>query len=218
MCIWDLVLICWKIWSPEPENCQNRNLHTSKIGKLHPLCLTNNRHRSHHISEPHAKFRENWSRIVDVIARQPVCSQTDRWKKTDYWVYPMHCIDRDTYNWTVAFEVITELLAEECNWSIVFTVCNWVWYWCVNVVFISCTMIMNWRQKPSCRLSALVTLSVSTALWYQWYWLRLLWLICYGTIPTRSVLFCSSNAVQADLENLESQGIAKWSGESPGKL
>jgi len=43
----------------EPENFQNRNPHTSKIGKLHPVCLTNNRRRCDHISEPHAKFSEN---------------------------------------------------------------------------------------------------------------------------------------------------------------
>jgi len=45
------------MWSPEPENCQNRNPHTSKIGKLLPVCLTNSSGRSDHISEPHAKFR-----------------------------------------------------------------------------------------------------------------------------------------------------------------
>ena len=28
---WDLVLICWKMCSSEPENCRNRNTHTSKI-------------------------------------------------------------------------------------------------------------------------------------------------------------------------------------------
>jgi len=58
-CTWDLVLICWKMWSPEPENCQNLNPHTSKIVKLLPVCLTNNRCRSNLISEPHAKFSEN---------------------------------------------------------------------------------------------------------------------------------------------------------------
>jgi len=40
-------------------NCQNRNLHTSKIAKLLPVCLSNNRCRSYHICEPHAKFGEN---------------------------------------------------------------------------------------------------------------------------------------------------------------
>jgi len=30
------------MWLPEPENCQNRNPHISKIGKLLPVCLTNN--------------------------------------------------------------------------------------------------------------------------------------------------------------------------------
>ena len=48
-----------KMWSPQRENCQNRNPHTSKIRKLLPVCFTNNRRRSGHISEPHAKFREN---------------------------------------------------------------------------------------------------------------------------------------------------------------
>ena len=56
-----------KIWSPEPENCRKRNPHTSKIGKVLPVCLRNNSHRSEHISEPHAKFGENQWRIVDVI-------------------------------------------------------------------------------------------------------------------------------------------------------
>ena len=59
ICLCNLVLICWKMWSPEPENCQNRNPHTSKIGKLLPVCLTNNRWRCDHISELHAKFCEN---------------------------------------------------------------------------------------------------------------------------------------------------------------
>jgi len=34
----------------EPENCRNRNPHTTKIGKLLPVCLTNNRRRSDQIS------------------------------------------------------------------------------------------------------------------------------------------------------------------------
>jgi len=42
----------------QPEHCLNRNPHTCKIGKP-PVCLTNNRQRSDHISEPHAKFGEN---------------------------------------------------------------------------------------------------------------------------------------------------------------
>jgi len=67
ICIWDLVLICWKMWRPEPENCWNPNPHTHKIGKLQPVCLTKNRRRRDHIYEPHAKFGENRWRIVDVI-------------------------------------------------------------------------------------------------------------------------------------------------------
>jgi len=59
ICAWDLLLICWQMWSPEPENCQNRNPHTSKIGKLLPVCLANNRRRRVQICEPHAKFGEN---------------------------------------------------------------------------------------------------------------------------------------------------------------
>jgi len=47
------------MWSPEPENCLNRNTHISEIGKLLPVCLTINRRWSDHISEPHAKFGEN---------------------------------------------------------------------------------------------------------------------------------------------------------------
>jgi len=53
-----------KMWSPERENCRNGNPHTSKIGtskigKLLPVCLTNNRRRCDHIAEPHAKVGEN---------------------------------------------------------------------------------------------------------------------------------------------------------------
>jgi len=48
-------------------NCQNRNPHISKIGKLLPVCVTNNRRRIDHISEPHAKFGKYRWRIVDVI-------------------------------------------------------------------------------------------------------------------------------------------------------
>jgi len=59
ICTRHMVLICWKMWSSEPKNCRNRNLHTSKIGKLLPVCLTNNRHQCDHISEPHVKFGEN---------------------------------------------------------------------------------------------------------------------------------------------------------------
>jgi len=29
------------MWLPEPENCRNRNPHTSEIGKLVPVCITN---------------------------------------------------------------------------------------------------------------------------------------------------------------------------------
>ena len=65
ICIWDLVLICWKMWWPEPESCWNPNPHT--IGKLLPVCLTNNRSPIDHISERHAKFGENRWRIVDLI-------------------------------------------------------------------------------------------------------------------------------------------------------
>ena len=53
------------------------NLHTSKIGKLLPICLTNNRCRSDHIySKPHAKFGENRYRIVGVII--PQCTKRNR--------------------------------------------------------------------------------------------------------------------------------------------
>ena len=62
-----MVLISSQMWSPEPENCQNRNPHISKIGKQLQVCPTNNRRRSDHISEPRAKFDENRWRIVDVI-------------------------------------------------------------------------------------------------------------------------------------------------------
>jgi len=41
------------------KNCQNWNLHTSKIGKLLPASLTQASIRYDHISELHAKFGEN---------------------------------------------------------------------------------------------------------------------------------------------------------------
>ena len=59
----DLLKMC----SPEPKNCQNRNPHISKSGKLLPVCLTKYRRRIDHVSEPHAKLGENRWRIVDVI-------------------------------------------------------------------------------------------------------------------------------------------------------
>ena len=59
ICIWDMVLICWKMWWPEPENCRNPNPHIPKIGKLLPVCLTMNRRWCDHIYELHAKFAEN---------------------------------------------------------------------------------------------------------------------------------------------------------------
>jgi len=40
-----LVLICWKIWWPEPESCRNPIPHTPKIGKLLPVCLTKKNRR-----------------------------------------------------------------------------------------------------------------------------------------------------------------------------
>ena len=40
---WDLMLSCWKVCSPEPENCRNQNSHTCKIGNLLPVCVTNRR-------------------------------------------------------------------------------------------------------------------------------------------------------------------------------
>jgi len=86
-CTWDLMLICWKIWSSEHEYCRSQNPHTSKISRLLPVCLTNNRRWCDHISEPHAKFGENQKRTVYIIIQRPICSQTHiqtyRQKKTD---------------------------------------------------------------------------------------------------------------------------------------
>ena len=48
-----------KICPPQSWNCQNWILHISKIGKLLPVCTRNNSVRNNHISERHAKFREN---------------------------------------------------------------------------------------------------------------------------------------------------------------
>ena len=53
------------------------NLYTSKIGKLLPICLKNNRCRSDHIySKPHVKFGENHYRIVGAIV--PQCTNRNR--------------------------------------------------------------------------------------------------------------------------------------------
>jgi len=69
ICIWNLVLICWKTWSPEPEKCRNRNPHIFKIGKLLLVCLTNNSRRSDHIFEPHEKFGENWGVYIPIFGK-----------------------------------------------------------------------------------------------------------------------------------------------------
>jgi len=67
----------WKTCWPEPKNCWNIILHTSKIGKLLPICLTNNRCQSNYInSKPHAKFGENRYRIVGIIV--PQCTNRNR--------------------------------------------------------------------------------------------------------------------------------------------
>jgi len=67
-------------------NCQFQNSCTSKIQFLVPDCATNNRHRTDHILDQHAKFGENRYRIADTIVRQPICSQTHehRWKNWKY--------------------------------------------------------------------------------------------------------------------------------------
>ena len=55
--VWVFVTIRWKICPPQSRNWQkNRILHTSKIVKLLPVCLRNNRRRADHISEPYTKF------------------------------------------------------------------------------------------------------------------------------------------------------------------
>jgi len=58
--VWVFVKIRWKICPPQSRNCQNRILHTSKIGNLLPVCIGNNRHLADHISEPYAKFYGKW--------------------------------------------------------------------------------------------------------------------------------------------------------------
>jgi len=47
----NVVTRAWKL--------QNGNAHTSKIGKLLPVCLSSHRRRIDHICEPHAKFCAN---------------------------------------------------------------------------------------------------------------------------------------------------------------
>ena len=51
ICTYDLMLISSQMCSPEAENCRNQNPHTSKIGKLLPVCVTNRRRCD--ISDPH---------------------------------------------------------------------------------------------------------------------------------------------------------------------
>ena len=58
--VWVFVTIRGKICPPQSRNNKNRNLHTSKIGNLLPVCLRNNRHWTDHISEPYAKFYGKW--------------------------------------------------------------------------------------------------------------------------------------------------------------
>jgi len=58
--VWVFVMIRGKICPPQSRNCQNRILHTSKIGNLLPVCLGSNRHLADHISEPYAKFYGKW--------------------------------------------------------------------------------------------------------------------------------------------------------------
>ena len=53
------VTIRGKICPPQSQNCQNRTLHISKIGKLLPVCPRNNSVRNNHISERYAKCGEN---------------------------------------------------------------------------------------------------------------------------------------------------------------
>jgi len=48
-----------KTWQPQSQNCQNQNLHSSKISYLLPVCLRNNRRWADHISELHAKSCKN---------------------------------------------------------------------------------------------------------------------------------------------------------------
>jgi len=54
------VMIHGKTWQAQLENCQNRNLHTSKIVCLLLVCLRNNTYLADHISEPYAKFYGKW--------------------------------------------------------------------------------------------------------------------------------------------------------------
>ena len=53
------VTIRRKICPPQSQNCQNRILHTSKIGNLLAVCPRNNSVRNNHISQRQAKFGEN---------------------------------------------------------------------------------------------------------------------------------------------------------------
>jgi len=56
-----------KTWQPQSQNCQNRNLHTSKIRYLSvlPVCLRNNRRQPDHVAEPRARQIWWWKSLKD---------------------------------------------------------------------------------------------------------------------------------------------------------
>jgi len=56
------------MWQLYPENCQNQNLHTSKIRTLRPFFLRNNTDHVDHISMLDAKFDANRLKIADMNA------------------------------------------------------------------------------------------------------------------------------------------------------
>jgi len=84
------------------KNVGHQSLKTAKIGIRTPLQSDNYfRFVSQTISVEATTFLSRVQnlvkiskRIVDVIVRRPICSQTHR-RKNDYWVYPMHWIDKN---------------------------------------------------------------------------------------------------------------------------
>jgi len=50
-------------WQPQSRTCQSRNLHTSGIGRILPVCVGHNRRRGDRIFKPRAKFGESGKKL-----------------------------------------------------------------------------------------------------------------------------------------------------------
>ena len=63
-----------KTWQAQLGNCQNRNLHTSKIVCLLPVCHRNNRHLADRISEPYAVL---WKMVTNCVRSRTIPDEID---------------------------------------------------------------------------------------------------------------------------------------------